>query len=111
MAGEAFEQGWSLMKARYEKGRAHSPEAWDRAVSRDMTTPYMEHYGQDQKPLREDIVAAVEYAGMGGTEEGFRRANVDTAISVDNWKEALMANGAWGESEESYIVMATYEWN
>tara|TARA_R110000765_G_scaffold61695_1_gene119419 strand:+ start:2800 stop:4107 length:1308 start_codon:yes stop_codon:yes gene_type:complete len=101
MAGEAFEHGWSLMKARYEKGRAHSPEAWDRAVSRDMTTPYMEHYGQDQKPLREDIVAAVEYAGMGGTEEGFRRANVDTAISVDNWKEALMANAAFNSDSEA----------
>jgi site-specific DNA-cytosine methylase len=101
MAGEAFEHGWSLMKARYEEGRAHSKEAWDRAMARDVMPAYMEHYGQDQKPLRDDIVAAVEYAGLGGTEEGFRRAGVDTAISVDNWKDVLMANAAFNRDSEA----------
>tara|TARA_R110000787_G_scaffold58066_6_gene132373 strand:- start:1053 stop:2387 length:1335 start_codon:yes stop_codon:yes gene_type:complete len=101
MAGEAFEHGWSLMKARYEKGRAHSPEAWDRANARDIMGAFNHHYGQDQIPLRDDIVGAVEYAGIGGTEEGFRRSGVDTAISVDNWKEVLMANAAHNKDSEA----------
>ena len=111
MSGKPFDKAWSVMKAR-EIERAHSKEAWDRANARNLAPVFMEEYGENQKPLRDDIVAAVEYAGIGGTEEGFRRAGVETISSVDNWAEALAANAAHNsdtDTEHSVIDLMNEE--
>ena len=38
-----------------------------------------------QLPMREDIAAIHEHAGMGGTSHGFRSIGVPTAMGVDAW--------------------------
>ncbi len=94
MSGEhAFDEAWLIAKAKTNV--AHSKESWDRANARNIADVFMENYGENQAPLRDDIAAMVEYAGVGGSEEGYRRAGIETLSSVDNWKEALLANAAF----------------
>ena len=66
MSGEhAFDEAWDIAKAKTNV--AHSKELWNRANARNIADVFIENYGENQAPLRDDIAAMVEYAGAGGS--------------------------------------------
>jgi site-specific DNA-cytosine methylase len=93
MTEALFEAAWSsmLMKAPTDQ------DLQDMLARFDLRFPQM--------PMRDDVGALTEYAGMGGFDEGFRMAGIPTFASVDAWDAAndVRRDNQEGEIIQGYI--------